>query len=446
MPASRRSALDSTQDLGFFSLLHLAQAIGEVGIVDSLSLVVLSDDIHSIAGRGGGQPEKATLLGPLRVIPQEYPNITCAGIDLELPDEEAALTWLVDQILAEASRPSGEPLTAYRGRQRWLRDFEPLELEEPSRPPSRLRPEGVYWITGGLGSIGLEIARYLAREVGAKLILTSRTPLPPREEWAEAMAEDAEGDGRQQQVLREVLRLEELGAEVLTLAADVADSEAMEKALAEAQRHFGAIHGVVHAAGVPGGGILQLKSRDQAREVLRPKLDGTLVLDRLLAGDDLDFLLLCSSTFALRGGVGRVDYCAANAFLDAFAQSCDGGSRYVVAVDWDGWSEVGMAAETTRSSPQAAVQTPPSEPSPAAAGELHPLLDRRLPQSDSETVFATDLDVRRHWALAEHRVEGMPVLPGTALIEMARAGWRADAGECQLGAFRRGFSDPAESR
>ncbi|HEY9422528.1 MAG TPA: KR domain-containing protein, partial [Thermoanaerobaculia bacterium] len=100
-----------------------------------------------------------------------------------------------------------------------------------------------------------------------------------------------------------------------------------------------AIHGVVHAAGVPGGGLIQLKTREAADAVLRAKVQGTLALDSLLADAPLDFFVLCSSLASILGGLGQVDYCAANSFLDAFAAR-----GRAVAIDWERWREVGMAA------------------------------------------------------------------------------------------------------
>jgi NAD(P)-dependent dehydrogenase (short-subunit alcohol dehydrogenase family)/aryl carrier-like protein len=203
-------------------------------------------------------------------------------------------------------------------------------------------------LTGGFGGMCLAIARHLARGARARLVLVARQALPPREAWDDAIArgEDAE-------VVRRILAvrgLEELGSEVLPLAADVTDAAQMASALAETQARFGALHGVLHAAGVPGGGLLQFKTREAARDVMAPKLQGTLVLGRLLQGLPLDWLVLCSSLSALVGGVGRGDYAAANAFLDAYARAFGRGSarHRVVSIDWDTWRESGMAVSAQR--------------------------------------------------------------------------------------------------
>jgi NAD(P)-dependent dehydrogenase (short-subunit alcohol dehydrogenase family)/acyl carrier protein len=145
----------------------------------------------------------------------------------------------------------------------------------------------------------------------------------------------------------EIRDLEARGADVLYLAADVAKREDMERVVALARERYGNLNGVIHSAGVAGGGIIQLKEPEVAARVLAPKVQGTLILINVLRGEPLDFVLLCSSVGALLGGVGQVDYCGANAFLDAFAHHArSNGGPPVLSVNWDAWKEVGMAVNT----------------------------------------------------------------------------------------------------
>jgi NAD(P)-dependent dehydrogenase (short-subunit alcohol dehydrogenase family)/acyl carrier protein len=129
--------------------------------------------------------------------------------------------------------------------------------------------------------------------------------------------------------------------------ADVANEADMRRVVAEADARFGRIDGVIHSAGIAGGGMIQLKQRDVAAAVLAPKVEGTRVLARLFHDRPLDFLLLCSSLTAVLGGVGQVDYCGANASLDAFARqyAADTGT-FAVSVNWNAWREGGMAVDT----------------------------------------------------------------------------------------------------
>ena len=141
--------------------------------------------------------------------------------------------------------------------------------------------------------------------------------------------------------------LEELGAEVEIQNADVTNRQQMQSAIAHSIEKFGQINGVIHAAGIAGGGVTQLKTREMASSVLAPKVKGTLVLQAVLQNINLDFLVLCSSKTSVLGEFGQIDYCAANAFLDAYALSHTSTSeRLTVSISWDTWQEVGLAVET----------------------------------------------------------------------------------------------------
>src|SRR5439155_24498651 len=108
---------------------------------------------------------------------------------------------------------------------------------------------------------------------------------------------------------------------------------------------FGEINGVIHAAGVSPGGLIQVKSLEMAASVLGPKVKGTLLLEELFRDVKLDFFVLCSSLAAITGGLGMVEHCAANAFLDAFAhRQTSASDNCVLSLNWDVLLEVGQAA------------------------------------------------------------------------------------------------------
>src|SRR5262249_25896094 len=155
-------------------------------------------------------------------------------------------------------------------------------------------------ITGGLGGMGLVLAEHLARTVRAKLVLVGRSPLPAREKWAEWLETHAEAEASSRK-MRQVQELEALGAEVLVLSADVTDAEQMQAVVAQAAQQFGALHGVIHAAGIAGGGLIQLKTAEAADAVLAPKTRGLLALEAACRELPLDFLALSSSLTSMVG-------------------------------------------------------------------------------------------------------------------------------------------------
>lgn len=140
-----------------------------------------------------------------------------------------------------------------------------------------------------------------------------------------------------------VAGLERLGGEVFVCQADVADAGQMQMVIAETRKRFGGLHAVIHAAGVPGGGLLALKTSQSVREELRAKVQGAAVLDSLLRDEPLDLFLCCSSLTAVVGGIGQSTYCAANAYLDALAHAARRAGRRMLSVNFDRWRHVGMA-------------------------------------------------------------------------------------------------------
>ncbi|HEY1353607.1 MAG TPA: beta-ketoacyl synthase N-terminal-like domain-containing protein [Ktedonobacteraceae bacterium] len=331
--------LEASQSQGFYSLLYLVQAIGALQASAPLQLLLLSNAMQDVTGLEALRPEKALALSFCKVLAKEYPSFICRSIDIELPQQGTRLPeWLLEQLQMEVSLPdTAEELVAYRGTYRWTQTFEPLRLEAAARENVPLKSQGVYLITGGLGGLGLGLADYLARSFRARLVLVGRSAIPERAEWSAWLATRSAGDAASSKI-RQILALEELGAEVLYLAADVANEQQMRIVLARAHAHFGMLQGVFHLAGVPGEGLIQLKTREKVEQVLAPKVRGTLILADLLQQEPLDFLLLYSSSIVITGGLGEIDYTAANAFLDAFSAYCQ--QRYTwpcQVIDWGVW-------------------------------------------------------------------------------------------------------------
>jgi NADP-dependent 3-hydroxy acid dehydrogenase YdfG/acyl carrier protein len=322
-----------TQGRGFYSLIYLAQVLGEHGLTDEVQIEVVTNHMQEVTGDESLLPEKATVLGPCKVIPQEYASIKCRVVDIVLPAPGSAEEQLAENLIAEFAASPSETVVAYRGRHRWLQTFEPLRMDQAvveEQMPPRLRERGVYLLTG-LSDIDLALARYLAEAVQARLILLAGDTFP---------------DGR----VREVQALEEAGAEVLILKADFTSREAVEAIISQARARFGEINGVVHSASVTSGGMIQLKTKEMVAPVFAPKVLGTRALKSALADSPLDFFVLFSTSLALTGVFGQVDYCAANAFLDAFAHANTlRGDNFTVSIDWylpqwETWQEASLAS------------------------------------------------------------------------------------------------------
>ncbi|HKG22706.1 MAG TPA: SDR family NAD(P)-dependent oxidoreductase, partial [Blastocatellia bacterium] len=338
------NAAREIQYLCFNSLIYLAQALGERNEEHPLRIEVISNDMHEVCGEQNIIPEKALALGPCKVITQEYPDITCRSIDLAI-DESRPLEVekAADQLLAELNAELSDPVVAYRGDRRWVRIFEPLRLDREEGPNARLRAGGVYLILGGLGGIGLELARFLAGAVQARLVLVGRSPFPGRDEWDEWLSSHDEQDEVSARIYK-LRAIEHLGAEIIIISADVTVPEQAAEAVSRTRERFGDLNGVIHAAGISEGGIIELETPEKIERLLSAKVRGTRVLESALGGAKLDFMALCSSQSAILGGVGLVGHCAANAFLDAYVNYYTARfNSFSVSIDWDRWKAVGMA-------------------------------------------------------------------------------------------------------
>lgn len=317
---------------GFYSLLYSVQSLIRVRPAHPLAIDVVSNASQDVSGNEPVCPEKAAVNGLCRVIPQEFGNLRCRNTDISVPGGKLDGT-LISQFVAELTSNSSDPVVALRDGQRWVQHFEPLILPSGGAR-SRFREGGVYLITGGLGAIGLLIAAHIARSVRARFVLAGRTDLPPRSEWSASTA-----DSLLARRIAAIRAIEDLGSEVLPVRADVADESAMRAVLHKIDASFGALHGVIHAAGATGPedfvGITEL-DRPRCQRHFRAKLDGTRVLERVLHGRPLDFCVLTSSLAAVLGGLGFAAYAAANGFMDAFAHECNRGIPWI-AIDWDGW-------------------------------------------------------------------------------------------------------------
>jgi acyl transferase domain-containing protein/acyl carrier protein len=331
-------------DDAFYSLLYLAQALDRLQFVTPLNIYVVSSGLHEITGEEETLPERAMLLGPCKVIPQEYSNVSCRSIDVVLHDDTSKEETgaLAARLFAEIYSGSKDAVVAYRRNHRWVQTFEPLQVEQ-GRAHTSLRRRGVYLILGGLGRFGLVIAKYLGARAGARLILTSRSDFPERAAW-EAWTASHDAHDPTSIKIRKLKEIEETGAEVTILRADVGDETEMRRVWRFIEERFGQLHGVIHAAGITGQEShhpIQETYAAECEDIFRSKVNGLPILESLLQDSPPDFCFLTSSLSPILGGLGLVAYSAANLFIDAFAVRANRAGRpFWKSINWEGWSRL----------------------------------------------------------------------------------------------------------
>jgi hypothetical protein len=226
--------------------MYLGQTLNTQYSASPITLHIVSNDLHDVTGDAVVDPARAVLLGPCKTIPHEYRNIKTRNVDVHIPRDKTERAALVDALLAECmTRPLDDQLVAYRGGHRWLQVFEPLAVEAAKEGNPGLRENGVYFITGGMGGIGLVLAEYLAHTVRAKLALVGRSYFPEKALWAQWLSTHDEDDPASAKI-RKFMEFEAAGAEVLVLRADVLDPTRMRQVVDQVAKQYGAIHGVIH--------------------------------------------------------------------------------------------------------------------------------------------------------------------------------------------------------
>lgn len=428
------SFFNRNQERGFYSLFFLAQALGDAEVAHDIQISVLTNGAQRIGNETLLYPAKATVLGPAQVLPREQTNVHVRTIDIPVAPRRAAPSLIerAGKVLALTARSSAagtaeasveifwddlfaEPaseIVAYRDGRRWIRTHREVRLDAPELDKSRFRERGAYLITGGLGDLAVACATDLATTYHARLALMGRLELPDRTTWDDYVA--ARGTTtRVGRAIASIRAIEAAGGEVMYVRADLTNPEAVRQAIHDVKGRFGTLNGVLHTAGVVNDDLIQLKSVTDIEDVLAPKVLGTIVLDEALAGEPLDLLVLFSSTSTDTAPAGQVDYVAANAFLNAFAESRAGtGKPHVAAVHWGVWRDVGLAARAIH---DAESDAPPTTIEPAG----QPLFEDRVHEEGSGDWLELKGDPSRQWLLNEHRLKsGEAVWPGTGYIEL----------------------------
>ncbi|MEV4502091.1 type I polyketide synthase [Streptomyces klenkii] len=268
--------------------------------------------------RGDEQPLTASgLPGLLRVAAFEHPDLLASSIEIA---GTSPLEAVADDLLT-----AGQQVTeiAWRHGVRYLARVRPGPGPFASPVPGPLRPGGAYVVTGGLGGLGRLAVRWLAEGGAGRIVACGRTA--PSETAAEEL---------------EALRAA-TGADIRVVLGDIADPAVAEHAVKTAVNGIGALHGVLHAAGVVEDATLAALDEALTERVWRGKTEGAIALHQATLAHDLDFFVLYSSVAGLLGSPGQGAYAAANTFLDAFAAWRRGQGLPATTIQWGAWSQVG---------------------------------------------------------------------------------------------------------
>jgi len=328
------------KDSGFYSVLYLARGLNKLPDHKPMDLYMITNDLQSVLGTERGNPMNSLTLGLLNVISQESPSVRSKGIDITLVGD---MTQTGNDLFQEINTGDSEKFIAYRFNNRWAKGYNALVTKETERSDElsknlKIKQGGVYLITGGLGNLGFEYAKWLLAEHAASLILTGRSEISIHSDHHSVPGE-APGDSR-------LRYLQELG-NVIYCQANAADFKEMQQAVEAGRVRFGKIDGVIHAAGIIAGnsirGINFLKKEDCERQ-FEPKVGGVGVIAELFKGQELGFCLFVSSLSSVLGGKEFASYAAANTYLDYVSQM--GMIKNSISINYDGLNFTDQKTDT----------------------------------------------------------------------------------------------------
>lgn len=408
------NAEESLND-NFYNILYLQKGILSNNITDNVRLVTLINDGFDVVGTGYSNPEKTLAIGPTKVLYKEHVGISTQLINITLAKPNLT-NKLAAQIIKEVDAETDENIISYSGTNRWTQTFEQIHI--PNDPSKLIKDNGVYIITGGSGGIGRVLSELIAKRVkGATIVWTGRRAFPEREEW-EKLLEDKETDATLKEKIRTIQKVEELGSKVAYYSAGVLDFDKMKETFDAVEDKYGSIDGVVHSAGVAGGGVVASIENEGIAPVINPKVQGTLIIKELLKNRKVDFIHLYSSITAILGEVGRIDYISANSFMDACANAPGWLHDTAVtgSINWGQWGMVGMAADW-RLDTQRKKNGKPKHKTIGHSPENTPIELSFSHKDENTSCYKVHIDAEKQWIFSEHLLTGIPTMVGTSYVD-----------------------------
>ena len=267
-------------------------------------------------------PIQSPLWGLGRTIAIEYPGIWGGLIDLQLSEDRAPS---LDLLAAELLHPDGETQIAISaGGERIVPRLIKRSLAEMPAQALRVRGDATYLVTGGLGMLGHNVAKWLIGKGARYLVLTGRTARSTAAQHLFSAAEAA-------------------GVSIHVVAADIGREEDVKRLIQEITNEMPPLKGIVQSAGILDDGILAQLDWERFARLFQPRVYGSWLLHEYTKSLELDFFIFNSSVLSLLGSAGQGNYTASSAFLDALSAYRRAVGLPATAINWGAWSGGGLA-------------------------------------------------------------------------------------------------------
>ncbi len=262
-------------------------------------------------------------IGLARVLRSEHPELNSHMVDLDAGQWSSSLAMLTSEVFAA----NDEDQICYRDDSRFVARLQSATITRANLE-SHQKVSGTALITGGLGGLGLQLARNLANQGVESLMLVGRSK--PSEQALEVIHE-----------------LRARGIQVETQSCDISQRDKVDALVSHIQETMAPLRRVYHLAGVLDDGLIRDQSLDRLTSVSASKAIGAWNLHESTKSLSIDAFVLFSSVAAIAGSPGQANYAAANAFLDSLAAYRVQQGLPATSVNWGSWADVGMAANLT---------------------------------------------------------------------------------------------------
>ena len=401
MRSSSQAAMNATEARtkahcsGLLNLIATLMERGQRQIECGLQLI--TTDAIAVSDDTRLDPEQTQYWGLGRVIGAEQPEFRCRLIDIGSGEkEDAETTEAVLDILQTETR---ENQFAIRDGQFFVPRMTKTTVTKKPPVEFSATPNGGYLITGGLGMLGRQAAKWLAQNGAKQIVLVSRrSPDESTRVFLDTITD--------------------MGCEVVVHSADLGSRADVEKMVLRFGDDLNPLKGVIHAAGILDDASIGEQTWERFRKVLAPKVLGASLLHELTQSLELDFFVLYSSAASVLGSPGQSNYATANAFLDGLAWQRRAMGLPSTSINWGPWTE-GMANDE-RIIKRLALQGI----APLTVSEAHAAMEMMLA---SDVVQATVMDA--DWRRMQMGLGGetQPMLEGLAPVKQ-----RSQMGDSEL--------------
>lgn len=331
------NSLKKTQSYSSESLLLFTQALLKTKRSTYPKIWLITRGV--LTGEDASSLAASPTWGLGKVIALEHPELWGGIIDLDIRPHNSEVSFLIEELFG-----SEENHIAFRDGKRFVPRLTPVALPEMPIINLEFNQNDYYLITGGLGVLGVSMAKWLI-SLGAKnIVLIGRRTMPLSSQSGDLsnIGIDSTDEPFKMELFRS---LEQKNTKVQYLTVDVSDREQMSSMFKMLNSQNLRLKGVIHAAGLLSITPLKEMTLEEWRSVVNPKLYGSWVLHELTSSEKLNFFILFSSITSIWGSKKLSHYAAANQFLDSLAQYRFANGQVSLSINWGPWVIGGMAKQ-----------------------------------------------------------------------------------------------------